>query len=439
MSLVAKVLGNLAPWRDAPAWRIALSGGLDSTVLLHLLAGLAQREALPPLSAVHIHHGLQTQADAWPAACQRLCDSLSIPLQVIHVHVAPGSSVERAAREARYQALQATLGQGEVLFTAHHADDQAETLVFRLVRGAGVSGLSGMPAARALGEGRLARPLLNCSRHELQAYAEAHGLAWVEDPSNTDEQLSRNYLRQQVMPELRARWPAALENIARAAGHMAEASQLLDELAVIDLGAAQIVSDGYSPPVPCLSLTALRGLSEARQHNALRHWLRPWTLMPDAAHWAGWQTLRDAAPDAAPVWRLQGGELRRTDERLWWLSGTWLQDPPPPTFIVAQAHAVQVLPGNGSVRIEGRLPAGDWQLTYRQGGERMWVPGRGSRDLKRLLNERQVPVFLRQRLPLLLCDGELRAVANLPGLDGDPQGLWRLQWQPPTNDPGLSW
>ncbi|HWV08508.1 MAG TPA: tRNA lysidine(34) synthetase TilS [Pseudomonas sp.] len=438
MNLAAKVLGNLAPWRDAPAWRIALSGGLDSTVLLHLLARLAQREELPPLSALHIHHGLQASADAWPAACQRLCNALSVPLQVIPVRVASGASVERAAREARYGALQATLGAGEVLFTAHHADDQAETLLFRLLRGAGVSGLAGMPVVRTLGTGQLVRPLLNCARAELQAYAEAHGLSWVEDPSNTDEQLSRNYLRQQVVPALRTRWPAVVENLVRTAGHMTEATQLLDELAASDLIAAQVAGERYLPPLPCLSLSALRGLSEARQRNALRHWLRPWTQMPDTAHWAGWQALRDAAPDAAPAWRLQAGELRRTDERLWWLTGIWLSDPVMPAMAVS-GNAFQALPGNGQVRIEGQLPAGNWQLAYRQGGERMLVAGRGSRDLKRLLNERQVPAFLRQRLPLLLCDGELRAVANLPGLDGDPQGQWRVQWQPPTNDPGLSW
>jgi len=436
VSLIAKVLGNLAPWRDAPAWRIALSGGLDSTVLLHLLGSLAQREALPPLSAIHIHHGLQPVADAWPAACQRLCDALAVPLQVVPVQVMAGASLERAAREARYQALQAALGTGEVLFTAQHADDQAETLLFRLLRGTGVSGLAAMSEARALGAGHLVRPLLNCSRAELQAYAEACGLSWVEDPSNADEQLSRNYLRRQVVPVLTARWPGAASALSRTSAHMAEAQQLLDELAQLDVAAARAEGDGL--PLPCLALPPLLGLSEARQRNALRYWLRPWTLMPDVDHWAGWRDLRDAAVDAAPVWRLQGGELRRSDERLWWLSGDWLSEPVMPAIAV-QANRPLVLPGNGCVTLEGRLPAGDWRLAYRTGGEQMAVAGRGRRDLKRVLNERQVPVFVRARLPLLLCDGVLRAVANLPGLDGDTQGNWRLRWAPPTNDPGLSW
>lgn len=145
MSLSARLLESLAPWRNAPAWHIALSGGLDSTVLLHLLAGLAQREALPPLSAIHIHHGLQSAADAWPAHCRELCAGLSVPLQVEYVQVAPGASLERAARDARYAAFAARLDAGEVLLTAQHRDDQAETLLFRLLRGAGVQGLAAMP------------------------------------------------------------------------------------------------------------------------------------------------------------------------------------------------------------------------------------------------------------------------------------------------------
>ncbi len=141
----------LQPWRSASGWCVALSGGLDSTVLLHLLAGLAQREALPPLSAIHIHHGLQSAADAWPAHCRELCAALSVPLQVEYVQVASGASLERAAREARYAAFAARLGIGELLLTAQHRDDQAETLLFRLLRGAGVQGLSAMPMSRALG------------------------------------------------------------------------------------------------------------------------------------------------------------------------------------------------------------------------------------------------------------------------------------------------
>ncbi|WPC04036.1 tRNA lysidine(34) synthetase TilS [Pseudomonas benzenivorans] len=438
MSLHSRVLERLAPWRDAPAWRIAFSGGLDSTVLLHLLAGLAQREALPPISAIHVHHGLQAAADAWPEHCRRVCDALGVPLRVEAVVVPPGASLERAAREARYAAFVAALAPGELLLAAQHRDDQAETLLFRLLRGGGVRGLAGMPASRALGRGHLLRPLLDCPRAELEAYAAEHRLSWVEDPSNADGRFARNYLRQRVMPLLRTRWPQAERSLARSARQLGEAAQLLDELAQLDLQAAEAPGPLAWLPLPSLALPPLCALSSARQRNALRHWLRALTPMPDAEHWAGWQGLREAAGDAAPVWRLATGELHRADQRLWWLAGDWLLAPVCP-LLTLEADKALALPGNGSVRIEGCLPAqGEWRLAYRQGGERMALPGRGHRDLKRLLNERRVPAFVRGRLPLLLCDGEVRAVANLPGLDGAGDGSWRLGWQPPVCDPGLS-
>ena len=419
----------LQPWHSAPGWCVALSGGLDSTVLLHLLAGLAQREALPPLSAIHIHHGLQTAADAWPAHCRELCAALSVPLQVEHVQVAPGASLEQAAREARYAAFAARLGVDEALLTAQHRDDQAETLLFRLLRGAGVQGLSAMPASRALGAGRLVRPLLNCSRDELLAYAHEHKLTWVEDPSNTDERFSRNYLRRQVMPALLGRWPQASANMARSAAHLSEAGQLLDELAQQDVAAAEVPDEFAWLGLPSLALPALRGLSEPRQRNALRYWLRPLTAMPDSEHWAGWQALRDAALDAAPIWKLAAGELRRSDERLWWLAGDWLRAPVP-VHAAVQGNQQLVLPGNGQVRIDGILPAGDWQLGYRRGGEQIFLPGRGHRDLKRLFNELRVPAFARDRLPLLRLDNQVVAIANLTGMQGAADGSWQLHWQP---------
>jgi len=429
ISLHSRLRDALQPWHSAPGWCVALSGGLDSTVLLHLLASLARREALPPLSAIHIHHGLQTAADAWPAHCRELCAALSVPLQVEHVQVAPGASLEQAARQARYAAFAARLGVDEVLLTAQHRDDQAETLLFRLLRGAGVQGLSAMPASRPLGTGQLVRPLLNCSRDELLAYAREHGLAWVEDPSNADERFSRNYLRRQVMPALLRRWPQASANIARSAAHLSEAGQLLDELARQDVAAAEVSGEFAWLGLPSLALPTLRGLSEPRQRNALRYWLRPLTAMPDSEHWAGWQVLRDAAVDAAPVWKLAAGELRRSDERLWWLAGDWLRAPVP-VHAAVQGNQQLVLPGNGRVRIDGILPAGDWQLGYRRGGEQIFLPGRGHRDLKRLFNELRVPAFVRDRLPLLRLDNQVVAIASLAGVQGAADGSWQLHWQP---------
>lgn len=429
----------LQPWCTAPAWHVAFSGGLDSSVLLHLLADWARREDLPPISAIHVHHGLQSVADDWPEHCAQFCARLDIALEVVRVQVAPDASLEQAARRSRYAAFTERLKPGGVLLSAQHRDDQAETLLFRLLRGAGVRGLAAMPVSRPLGQGRLVRPLLDCSRAELQAYAQRHGLAWIEDPSNADQRFSRNFLRQQVMPLLAERWPQASNNLARSASHLSEAQQLLDELAEMDLATVHGVSACPWLALPSLDLSAVSALSDARQRNLLRHWLAPLTRMPDSDHWAGWCDLRDAGLDAAPIWRLADGELHRADGRLWWLSGQWLR-PLDPLDLSCDSFCASVeLPGNGHVQLQGDLPQGRWHLRYRQGGESLRVPGRGRRDLKRLLNELRVPAFVRPRLPLLFEGDELMAVANLSQSSEIEASGARLHWSPPIGAQGLSW
>ena len=437
IDLPAKLLLNLKPWRNATTWRIAFSGGLDSTVLLHLLVHLAKTESLPTLSAIHVHHGLQAAADAWPDHFQSVCDALGVPLQVVRVQVQPGASIERAARDARYAAFIEATQANEVLMTAQHRDDQAETLLFRLLRGAGVRGLSGMPSERPLGRGHLLRPLLNITRAELEAYATEHQLSWIEDPSNQDHQFSRNYLRHQVFPVLTARWPQAVATMARSAAHLSEAQGLLDELAQIDLAHASTASDFDWLGLPSLELALLEKLSDARQRNALSHWLKPLTTLPDSDHWSGWENVRDATGDARPLWRLAAGELHRAGGRLWWLSGGWLRTPPSPVSW-AEPSVSLVLPDNGVLTLTGQIPDGLLHIRYREGGEVMNLPGRGHRDLKRLLNESGVPGFVRGRLPLLYRSEQLLAVANLRGLDGNAKDRWNLHGQPPHEDLGLS-
>ncbi|MFJ2489456.1 tRNA lysidine(34) synthetase TilS [Pseudomonas sp. NPDC087639] len=436
IDLPARLLLSLEPWRNAAHWRIAFSGGLDSTVLLHLLACLAKTESLPALSAIHIHHGLQAAADAWPAHCQSVCDALGVPLQVERVTVQPGASLERAARDARYAVFSSVTQSDDVLLTGQHRDDQAETLLFRLMRGAGMRGLSGMPQQRPLGQGALVRPLLDVTRAELEAYAQTHQLHWIEDPSNQDRQFSRNYLRHQVMPALTGRWPQAQASMARSAAHLREAQGLLNELAQMDLAQALTRHEFEWLGLRSLELAPLAALSAARQRNALSHWLEPLTRLPDTDHWSGWSDLCDAAHDATPVWRLADGELHRSAGRLWWLSGVWLSAP----VIGCDWHDLSSplrLPDNGRVMFSGQTPVGPLQIRYRQGGEVMHLADRGRRDLKRLLNERAVPRFVRGRLPLLFRGEELLAVANLPGLDGNGQDGWQLHWQPTDEDQGL--
>ena len=436
-NLSIQLLQALKPWRNAKAWHVALSGGLDSTVLLHLLAQLRQIHAIPPISAVHVHHGLQAAADAWPAHCQALCDGLSVPLLVVRVQVQVGASLERAARDARYQVFVAATGAEEVLLTGQHRDDQAETLLFRLLRGAGVSGLAAMPRQRRLGAGHLCRPLLDVPRIELEAYAHEHGLSWIEDPSNTQTDFSRNFLRHEVFPILTRRWPQAAASMARSAAHCAEAQVLLDELAQQDLHDAASATAFSWLGLPSLELAPIAALSPARQRNALRHWLAAFTSLPDTDHWVGWDALRDARTDAQPVWKLAGGELHRAGGRIWWLASDWLRQPVAPVSWSCPEQAL-ALPGNGHVHFVGDIPDGPLQVSYRQGGEVMAQAQRGHRDLKRLLNERGVPLFARGRLPLLYRNEQLLAVANLPGLDSSPCGRWQLQWLPTSSDQGLS-
>jgi len=435
--LPANLLKKLAPWRNAPAWHIAFSGGLDSTVLLHLLASLANTETLPPLSAVHVHHGLQAAADAWPAHCQSICDNLGVPLSVKRVQVQPGASLERAAREARYRAFAEVTGAGEVVLTGQHRDDQAETLLFRLLRGAGVRGLAAMPAQRPLAGGYLVRPLLDVSREALEVYAHEHQLKWIEDPSNADSRFSRNYLRHRVLPALTERWPQAVTGLARTAEHLGEAKGLLDELALLDLQAASKASAFPWLGLPSLALAPLCELSDARQRNALRHWLAPLTRLPDSDHWAGWHSMRDAKGDAQPLWRLADGELHRCGQRIWWLPSTRSEFSDATVSWPDPQNPLE-LPGNGQLTLTGEAPEGPLEVRYRQGGEILEVPGRGRRDLKRLLNESGLPGFVRGRLPLLYQGEQLLGVPSLAGLWPAPSDDWQLHWMPQTCDQGLS-
>ncbi|MNF79988.1 tRNA(Ile)-lysidine synthase [compost metagenome] len=357
---------------------------------------------------------------------------------VRHVQVTAGASIEQAAREARYAAFAEALGGGDVLLVAQHRDDQAETLLLRLLRGAGVRGLAAMPASRPLASGTLLRPLLGVARAELEAWARAQGLQWIEDPSNRDTRLARNFLRHEILPRLTQCWPAVSAVLARDAEQLAEAAALLGELAALDLQAAAAPAQPDWLRLPSLQLAPLLALSEARQRNALREWLRALTLPPEREHWAGWRDLRDAAVDAAPLWRLAGGELRRAGGRLWWLSGDWLLPPAGPVVDWLAPEQPLALPGNGQVRLEGQVPEGRLQIRYRQGGEVLDLPARGHRDLKRLLQESALPAFVRGRLPLLYAGEALVAVANLPQLQmAVATPLW-LRWLPPTGGPGLS-
>ena len=427
--LLALLADGLAPWRQAPGWRLAFSGGLDSTVLLHLLVRLGRQQPLPPLSAIHVHHGLQPQAEDWARHCAAICAAWQVPLSLERVQVVPGQGLEAAARTARYDAFARLLGKDELLLMAHHQNDQAETLLFRLLRGAGVRGLAAIPPWRRFTDGSLVRPLLGVSRQQLIDYAQAQGLHWVEDPSNQDQAYARNLIRQRILPAIEAAWPQARVQLAGTASRLREAQGLLEELAGQDLAVASTPSPWPWLTVPSLALAPLAALSPARQRNALRCWLAPYSSLPNEAHWAGWQALRDASPETAPQWHLAAGVLQRGAGRIWWLSGDWLSQPPAPVAWPDPGTTLP-LPGNGRLSLSGAGVPGPLQVRYRQGGEQLMIVGRGHRDLKRLLNEAGLPAFVRGRLPLIYQGEQLLAVANLPRL-AQRQGL-AFAWQPPA-------
>lgn len=297
---------------DTPC-HVGLSGGCDSVSLLHLLVNLRLPGAI---SAVHVHHSLSPHADAWAAFCEKLCAQWSVPLAVLRVQVVAeaGEGPEAAARQARYAAFARHLPPGAPLFLAQHRGDQAETVLFNLLRGSGVQGLAAMRPQRQRQGLHLLRPLLGVSRQELEAYARAQDLRWIEDESNDDTRFSRNFLRQEILPALSRRFPAAEANLAQAAVHCAEAAGLLDELAAADW---QRLAQGDAA-----CARGLRALSLARLKNLLRWRLRAlgWQVPATRRLEEFCRQIQSASPDRHPELQLSEGRMRLGSGRLHWLA-----------------------------------------------------------------------------------------------------------------------
>ena len=303
--------------RKRQLW-VALSGGLDSTVLLHGLVALQRAGALGDVQGVHVHHGLQAEADAWAEHALKVGRRLGVPMRVVRVKVnlAAGQGVEAAARTARYAALAADMQAGDVLLTAHHQDDQAETFVLQLMRGAGVRGLAAMPILQPLslqdGEAWHLRPLLGVSRSQLEQVAVKMGLDWVDDPSNADTHLARNFVRHELMQGVQRHWPQAAQTLARCAGRMASTESLLLDLARLDLEALR------GENADCLCVEGLLRLSTPRMHNAVRGWLLELGLpAPPEARLHELVRVLTARADAMPMLAWPGGVLRRWRGRLY--------------------------------------------------------------------------------------------------------------------------
>lgn len=393
---LSNIVLDAPPERSADAKLIlAYSGGLDSTVLLHLLA----RSGQPRMQAVHVHHGLQEAAEHWAEHCAAVCEALDVPMRLCRVQVqGGGQGVEAAAREARYAALRAQMGAGDVLVTAHHQSDQAETVLLRLLRGTGPTGLAAMRPLTAFAPGMLWRPLLDVPRAELHAYAEAQGLRWIEDPQNMQTEFSRSFLRGQILPRLETHWPAASRTLARAAELGAEIAELLRELAESDLRALD--SAGDSLPIP-----ALRALSAARRHNLLRHWVESCALpVPFRDTLSRLETeMLGAAVDANPVLAWPGGEFRRYRDRLFVMAS--LPAVPCDLQLRWNTEDALTLPA-GCGRLQATRGIGVWPVRMPRPGERFHPQGSArSRSLKNLFQERGVPTWVRTRTPVLERDG----------------------------------
>lgn len=397
---------------------IAYSGGVDSHVLLHLLVAHRHTLAGRSVEAVYINHGLHSAATHWEQHCKAVCQKQDIPFTAISVNAAPGSreSPEAVARQVRYQALAELMGPQDAVLTAHHRDDQAETLLLQLLRGSGPHGLAAMPAVASLGQGLLLRPLLNSRRKDILIYAKAHDLQWIEDTSNANLAIHRNYLRHTVLPSLKAQWPAAIDTIARSARLCAEASQLLDELADVDLAE---VSDGDAQR---LSIARLRALTEERRRNCLRRWFRVLDLPPPNATQLH-HVLQDmlvAPPDRQPHIHWPGGEVRRYRDYLFAMRPLPFHDSSQvfsiqPTVSLSIPHighlCLLLAQGQGLSKktlVNRSLHVGFWR-----GGERFQPVGRThSQSLKKLFQAAGVPPWERDRLPLLYVDDTLAAVGG---------------------------
>ncbi|SDW93509.1 tRNA lysidine(34) synthetase TilS [Thiocapsa roseopersicina] len=417
---LAAALRRLGPLGDC--W-VAFSGGTDSTALLHA-AATRPVHASGTLRAIHIDHGLHADSPCWAEHCRRICDALGVPLAVRRLNLTPipGESLEATAREARYRALAEVLRPGDLMLTAHNQDDQAETLLLALLRGSGVHGLAAMPREAELGRGRLVRPLLDVPRATLEQYVRSFGLSWIEDPSNTSLRMDRNYLRNSIVPLLRARWPGLSATLSRSAGHCAEAAQLVDGLAAELMGACA----GSHPGT--LGIGALGALERSRRKAVLRLWLRRRGFaLPDRRHLA--RILDEVIParaDADPLVAWFGCEVRRYRDDLFALAPL---PPPPGALTIRQAPSgmppVLELPaGLGWLQWEDMSDGSESAPTVRFGSTGLTCRSRSTsrrRTLKNLFQEAGIPRWLRPYVPLVFSGDILIAVAGVCGCHDESQ------------------
>lgn len=397
---------------------LGFSGGLDSCVLLHSLAKFfAKNSWLNKLVAVHINHGWHDEAKQWEITCEKTCAELGVEYKAIAIHAKSqkGKSLEAVARQARYQAFAELLTVNDCLLTAHHQDDQAETFLLQLIRGAGVKGLASMPFIAKFASGFHARPLLDFSRPSLMEYAAKNKLTWIDDVNNRNLAFDRNYLRHEVIPQLQNRWPAIQEVLSRTAGHCAEAQELLDQIAQQDFLACQ------NADLNTLSVLALKNLPLARLKNLLRFWIHANNfLLPAETHMQ--HIVHDiifSANDKKAVVAWGGVEMRRFRDDLYLLAERKKWDAT--QIFQWDVSKALTVPSLGILKIKKQKGQGiakkylsqNVSVAFRNYGERCHPQGRqGSHPLKKLFQEWNIPPWNRDRIPLIYIDDQLAAVAG---------------------------
>ncbi|WP_233961780.1 tRNA lysidine(34) synthetase TilS [Pectobacterium versatile] len=412
---------------------LAYSGGLDSSVLLHLLVAVRQRSGLP-IRAAYIHHGLNPLADSWAEHCCQQCERWQVPFASLPVKVeAQNGGIEAAARTARYQALQAHLQEGEALLTAQHLDDQSETFLLALKRGSGPAGLSAMAAQSMLGHHRLVRPLLGISRLQLEAYAQRHQLGWIKDDSNQDERFDRNFLRRQILPRLTQRWPHFPSAVARSAQLCAEQEQLLDELLEESLQA-------LCQPDGALSIDGLAPLSPVRRSALLRRWLaQQGATMPAREQLQRlWDEVATSRQDAEPVLQLNQMQIRRFRQYLYLLPLMpslkdriipW-QSPSCPLSLPDNLGTLSLADNGVAIRAPENGEA--VSIRFSTSGTVHIVGRAHGRQIKKLWQELNVPPWWRDRTPLVFYNEQLiAAVGRFVTREGqvrENQPVWHIVW-----------
>src|SRR5690348_2722858 len=411
----SRLIATLRQTLDARPARmlcVAYSGGADSTALLHVLAQLPQARERG-LRALHVDHGLHEDSARWSERCKRFCEALDVPIEIVRVQVEHerGEGLEAAARRARYAAFAQNLRPGEWLALAHHREDQIETVLLKLLRGAGPHGLAGMRGQRPIGPGTLWRPFLNVSRAELREYVAAQGLGFTEDPSNDDIRLSRNFLRAEILPRLHAHWPHATQSILHAADLCRETADHLDALA--DTALQSLIREDHT-----LDAGGWSALPDALRALVLERWLHAAGLpAPTRAQLAELRRqVTEAREDHLPLVAWPGAEVHVWRGALHARApssephGAWESE--------WRGEALQ-LPCGGTLALEDStgkpLPCDPpLQVRFRRGGERIKPAGDAhTRELRDLLQRAGIPPWQRARIPLILRDDELLAVADL--------------------------